>query len=396
MPANTVSFVDAKTGHQTEVEVDVKDYMAAADHNLSLPQYYALKYPTTGDMTTMEQFMASSGIRINSDRSRGIQASTMREVLHGMDLSAGTIVRPQNGVDSNLAARTLFPAVMLQLVADKLISDKEDQLQPWEDAFAVRTSVNTDLVQQVRYNVDAPEASEAMPTAQLADPAVMVSITLNTKSHTIPSVGIALQISDQALQSTSIDTVSIMLAAQARGQRVRRIQADMSAIINGDTDTGVTATPFVNASTFDSTIPGTNRLTNKAWFKWLWANHDTMSITHILADVDGILDIDARVDRPTVFTDTSRDPNRLVGGYTVDNILAPSPKIIRVDTAVIGANRLVGFDSRSALHEITNVSATYSSIESFVTRRAQVMRFDYGMMVVKLYDQAFRGLTIAA
>ena len=406
---STVSFIHATAGRQ-EVEVGVHDYLEAGNNKVSLAQHLMMKYPVKTvsdahgnveypDGSTLDQFAMSAGIRVRPDPARGIQASSMHEIIHGTGhnpMYGGVVVRPQGNQANTAAARILFPEVVLQMVNDVLLFNKDDYLTPWEAAIALKTNVTSPRVDQPRINVTNSENSAAQPISQLAEPAVMVSITLNQKSYTIPTKSIGMQISDEALSATTIDLVALTLAAQARGERIRRIEADMAAIINGDVDSGVSAVTFVNASTFDSSIPGTNRLTNKAWFKWLRSNYQKMSVTNILTTDDGALDIDSRVGRPTVFGDTSADPNRLPGAYRIDNIGVPEPSLLLLPASIVGADRIVGFDRRYALHQITNLNASYSAIEQFVLRRASGMRFDYGTALFKLNDEAFSGLVIAA
>ena len=393
---NKVSFKDY-AGTQHEVTVDVTDYMAAADNKMSLSQYYATKYPTLQDQpTALEQFCMSTGIRVRPDAKRGIQASSMKEIMHGFDKSAGVVTRPSGADRQTTAGRILFPEIMLQLINDALITNKDSYLIPWENAIALRTSVTGPRIDQPRINVIAPESSASQPIAQLAEPSIMVNITVNSKSYTIPTKSIGLQVADQALQSATVDFVALAIAAQARGERIRRLEQDIVNIISGDTDYGITAVPFVNASTFDSTVSGSNKMTHKAWLKYLVANEFKFSITHVITTIDSLLDIENRTGKPTVFTDLSLAPNRLPGAYSVENAGIVAPAILRVPVGVVGADRAVGFDAKFGLHEITNVSASYSAIENFVMRRSTAMRFDYGVAVFKLYDEAFTGITLGA
>jgi hypothetical protein len=399
MIENAASFSDI-SGKRTEVQLDVLDYRAAADAKLSLSQYYAQKYPTAAnEATAFEQFCASSGIRLRADVARGIPASSVKELMHGgVDMQAGTIVRDSGANRHSVTGRILFPEVMMQMVNEALIANKEDYLTPWESAIAMRSSVTGPRADQPLINVIAPESSAAQPISQLAEPATMVSITLNERSYAIPTKSIGLQVADQAMQAATIDLVGIALASQARGERIRRIEEDMANIISGDTDFGINAVTFVNASSFDSTIPSPNAtITHKAYVKWLRANYQKTTITHLLADIDTALAIDARTGKPVAYTgDQSQVANRFPVDYTIENLGLPSPRLLLLPTSIIGANRIVGFDSRFGLHEITNVSASYSAIENFVLRRSTAMRFDYGVMLVKLYDEAFTGLTLAA
>lgn len=394
---HNATFID-NTGAPQKVTLSVEDYREAADHKLSLTQLYAQKYPTAkaSEGSALEQFAASAGIRVKSDERRGIAASSMREIMHGgVDKSAGTLVRGTGSDRQTTAGRILFPEIMMQMVNEVLIADKEDVLTPWESAIAVKTSVVGTRVDQPRINVTAPEGSAAQPIAQMAEPATMVSITLSDKSYTIPTKSIGLQIADQAMESATIDLVAIALASQARGERIRRIEEDMVNIISGDVDYGINAVAFANASTFDAGL-GANKMTHKAWLKWLRANYQKMTVTHILTTIDSYLDIESRANKPTVYTDLSLVANRLPGDFTLENAGIPTPRILLLPSAVVGVDRAVGFDSRYGMQQITNISASYSAVENFVLRRATGMRFDYGTAVFKLMDEAFTGITFGA
>lgn len=398
MSENTnVSFEDF-TGQRHEISIDVTDYRAAADNKLSLSQHYSRKYPTRQDQpTALEQMAESAGIRLRADVARGIPASNMHEIMHGsVDKSMGTLVRPDGSDRHTVAGRLLFPEILMQTIQNSLIDNKEDYLTPWESAIALKTSVTGPRVDQPRIEVTAPMNSAAQPISQLAEAATMVSITLSDKTYTIPTKAIGLQVADQALQATTIDLVGLALTNQARGERIRRIEEDMANIIAGDVDFGIAATTFANASTFDALVTGGVVLTHKAYVKWLRANYQKMQVSHILCDIDSALAVDGRTNRPQAFNDSSTQANRVNVEYSIENLGLPAPKLLLLPTSIVGANRLIGFDSRYALHEITNVSASYSAIENFVLRRSTGMRFDFGIALVKLYDEAFTGLTMAA
>ena len=394
---NTVSFQDI-TGKRAEVKVDVSDYMAAADRQMSLTQYYNTIYPTmTGGANALEQFTASAGIRLHADPARGIPASNLKEIFHaGNAPQMGSIVR-NNGADrQTVAGRILFPEILMQMINQNLVVSKEDYLQPWEAAIAMRTSVSGPRVDQPLITITAPEGSAAQPISQLAEPAVMIGITLGSRTFTIPTKSIGLEISDQALQSTTIDLVGLTLTAQARGERIRRIEEDMINMISGDVDLNIAATSFVNASTFDAAVNGTDKLTHKAYVKWLRANYQKMTLTHLLCDIDTAFEIEGRKGRPSAFNDPSARANAMPVDYTIENLGIPSPKLLLLPSSIVGANRIVGFDSSYAIQEITNVSASYTAIENFVLRRASAMRFDFGIGLFKMYDEAFTGVTIGA
>lgn len=393
---SSASFVDA-SGAKNEVTLRVEDYRAAADHKLSLTQYYAQKYPTAANSASaLEQFAFSAGIRVKPDHRRGIPASNLADVMYGvMDKTSGTIVRSSGDDRQTTAGRILFPEIMMQMVNEVLMTDKDDILTPWESAIAVKTSVVGPRVDQPLINTTAPEASASQTVAQLALPPVMVTITLAERSYTIPTKGIALEVSDQAQQSATIDLVALSLASQARGERIRRIEEDMVNIISGDTDLNIAPVTFANASTFDAAL-GADQITHRAFLKWLRSDYQRKTITHILSDIDALIDVENRTGKPTQYTDQTRLGERLPVSYTVENSNIPTPTFLILPTEVVGADQLVGFDRRFAMQQITNIAAAYSAVESFVLRRATAMRFDYGTAVFKLMNDAFTGLTLGA
>ena len=396
--ANVVSFRDY-ANVQHEVSIDVSDYMEASDHKMSLSQLYANKYQTRDDQpSALEQFARSANIRLRGDPKRGIRASTLKEIYHGIpDKSAGPLTRGTGSDRNTPAGRILFPEIMMQMINEVLYSNKEDYLQPWDNAIALRSNVTGPRADQPTVNVSnlLDGASLSQPISQLAEPATMVTITLNSRSYTIPTKAIGLMMSDEAVQSVTIDLVAIMLASQARGERIARIEADMGAIINGDSDRGINAVSFADASTFDSAL-GTDQITHRAWVKWLRSNYQKLNVTHALMTIDSALDVENRTGKPTVFSDTSRQANRFPADYTVENLGIPTPTVLLLPSSIVGVDKVVGFDRQFALHEITNVSASYSAIQDFVLRKATGMRFDYGTALFKLYDEAFQGLTLGA
>ena len=54
----------------------------------------------------------------------------------------------------------------------------------------------------------------------------------------------------------------------------------------------------------------------------------------------------------------------------VDNLLATAPPILIVEGSVVGANTIIGLDTRYAMRRVINVNAAYSAIEQFVIDEA--------------------------
>jgi hypothetical protein len=248
-------------------------------------------------------------------------------------------------------------------------------------------------VDQPTIDVTAPQGSRSQPIAQLAEPAVMVSITLSEKSWTVPQKSIGLIVSDQALEATTLDLVGLAMTNQARGERIAMVEEQLGAMINGDTDWGEAALSSITAQSLDATIAASGSLTQKSWIHYLHDNYKTISINWIMCDLDTAMAIENRTGKPTTYTDDPNSP-RIDSLFTISNLAIRPPKIFLLDTSFIGANTIVGIDSQYAIRRTVNVNAAYQAIEQWVMRRATAFRVDYGEMSKKLYPEAWKMMTL--
>jgi hypothetical protein len=200
-------------------------------------------------------------------------------------------------------------------------------------------------------------------------------------------------VSDEALQATTLDLVGLSMTAQARGERIRMVEEQLSAMIDGDADWGETALSSITAASLDSTIDAEGEITQKAWIHYLHDNYRTIGINWLLMDIDTALAIENRTGKPTVNTDDPRSP-RIDSTFTVENLAIPTPRVLLMDTSFIGANTVVGLDSEYAIRRVINVSAAYSAIEQYVLRRGTAFIVTYGEMSKKLYPAAWKKMTL--
>jgi hypothetical protein len=389
------SIVD-REGRNQELEIAIEDYKAAGDAGLSLTQYLTRKIGNDINLdhgNVLEQCMSSCGMFLRPDGRNGIQPVNMKDVLDGgLQLSAA-VVRNDGSSRHTVTGRLLFPEVILQIMQENLTEDKGDFLQAYAQMIAQTQSVTSPRVDQPQINTTAPEDSRSQPQAQLAEPSVMVQITLNDKSYTIPTKSIGLEISDQARQATTLDLVSLAMTAQARGEQIAMVEDQLKNMIDGDTDIGETAISAVTAQSYDSSISGAGEITQKAWIKFLRKEYRKRNIDWCVMDLDTALAVENRTNKPNVQGDDPNSP-RLDAIFTVENLGFRPPRVLLVDTTYVGANTIVGLDSRFAIRRIINVSATYSAIEEFVMRRKTGFRVDYGQIAHKLYPEAWHKMTL--
>ena len=393
----TVFKLKDENGNAVEVPFHAKEYVEAGDAGLTLTQYLTQKYGSNTNEqkygSVIGQFMASAGMFLGEDHATGIKPPTMKDVISdGVQISA--ITRNDGSNNNTPSGRLLFPEIIMRTIESELSESQDDFLNGWESMIAQTASIAGQKFEQPIINVTAPEAQASNPISQLAEPDALVSITVSETSHTITTKSIGLMISDQAQQATTLDLVSIILSAQARGERVRNVEEHINGIVAGDADRGMTALPTFQADTLDGGITTAGSLSHNAWLKYLRANYRKMSINRIICDLDTALAIEARSGKPTRDTVIYPEGSNFPTNMTVDNLSITAPQVLIVDDGVVGANTIVGLDSRYAIRRVINANAPYSAIEQYLMRRATGFRVDYGEFSHRLYDDAFSVMTL--
>ena len=387
---------DQATGAWVEVDFHAKEYEAAASQGLTLSQYLTQMHGAKTDETkygsVIGQMMQSCGMFLGEDVATGLRAPTMKAIISG-GIQISAITRNDGSQRHTPDGRMLFPEIIMRTIESELRANHDDFLNGYNDLVAVTNTITGPKFDQPIINVKANEATASNPISQLAEPDSMISITTSNVSRNIPTKAIGLMISDQAQQATTLDLVNIAVTAQSRGERIRMVEQQLKAIIDGDVDANMAALAARKANTIDSAIVAAGAITHKAWIKYLRTNYQKRTITNVICDIDSALAVEARSGRPTVQTDLGQKNNFAVD-FSIDNLAAQSPRVLIVDTAVVGANTLVGLDRRFAIRRVINISAAYSAIENFLLRRATGMRFDYGEISHRLYDDAFDRLSL--
>lgn len=378
------SIID-RDGNRQQVELSVDMYREAFDMGVSLPQYLSQKFDTDSDKfgTPFQQLLATSGMALKRDKETGLAASRMYDILNGGPNMA--VVRPDGSQALTVAGRMLFPAVILQWIESTLMDDWSTYESVYGRMVALTSSSSSPRVDQPIVNLTAPRNSIAQPIAQMSEPNSMVSISLSDRSYKIPTYSIGIELSEESTKSTAIDYVGMTLQQQIIGQRIALVNQYLSAMINGDADMGITALSGENSSTYDSNATTAATFTNKAWVKWLRKDWTKLTIDWVICDIDTYLAIENRVGRPVIVGDAGNDI-RLTSIPTAANPGIPgSVNFFIVDTAIIGANTMVGIDSRKAIHRIVYAGGSYSAVEQYVMRKSTAMRFDFAEMSTRLY-----------
>ena len=388
-------LIDAK-GDKKPFDLSVDMYKQAADANQTLPQFLASQYPTDHAKygSPFEQLLEQSGIFVHGNREHGITKSTVGQLL---DTKSAANAITRDGVP---ASRLLMPAVVLSVIEDKLQDDTTSDSVVFDSMIAVDDSIGGDRFERMVLNTSEYQHVRSMPVAQLAEPNIMMSITVSDTSKRIPTFGIGVEVSDQA-RNQSIDLVAHSIAMQAKRERNIRTQDHILNILNGDTDVGMLPLAQVNgavtkAKDHDASISAANVLTQRAWLKWLrGTGYNTAPITHVITDLEGYLLFEERKGQPTSADNITgvRKPNS--SAELINANWPTSVKFFITNNPAWPAGTYLGFDANQGLHRVKSLSAEYSAVENFVMRRSTQMRFDSGEVVYRLYDDAFRVLSLS-
>lgn len=371
-------------------EVDESVYRKAAENGQSLRQY--LDETTTdadlsfGSPTT--QMMATSGL---SDMP-GFNSPTMKEVDSGRAAAQAGFRSPDgNGDTNNLASRLLYPQAILETISSELRDDGSDIIGKYNEMVAVTRSVNSKKVDQPIINTTNPENSRSGEIAELAEPETLVTITTGDRSYRIPSHSIGLTISDEAMDATTIDLVNTVMNAQARRERIAMIEGQLRALVLGDKDRGIEALPVKYFQDFDGAITASGQVTKKAYIKWLREDYRFRTVSHVLTDLDTVLDLDNQL----LPSQTGTDSSKIITPFTGMNLDLTPPKMVDFSQEIFGKGMMVGLDARNAIQRFINVSANYEAVERFAIRKANSFRVDYGEMATRLYDEAWSVVSTA-
>lgn len=373
---------------QKELDANVELYSQAAQQGLSLRQHIrnlASDFDVTmGD--PIDQMMTNAGMMDGENRIG--PALTMAQMA-GMTQADG--FRRPDGSDGSLGARLLYPQLILETMnANVLRDDGSDILSIWESFIATSRNLNGQNAVQPIIDTSAPEGSRSGRIVQMALPETIVSITTGQKSFKIPTNSIGLMIANEAMAATTIDIVRIVMEAQSRGDKIRRVGEQLKSMVLGDNDLDMGALPILKAGLFDGSITTNGVITKKAYIKWLFSMRNKANITQVLTDIDTALAVDDGLAPKHVGVDNSKIATPWAGM----NLGLTQPRITPFEPDMFGAGLLVGFDPRYAIQRMVNISAAYDGIEEFVMRKATGFRVDYGEMATRLYDEAWSVLSL--
>lgn len=351
------------------------------------------RFPVAAGMpTASEQLFAQCGFYRANDPVNGIKSAKIRDILEGV---AGTKMDAASTAPGGVGiSRFVAPAAILTGIQNDLYENKSGALGQFKQLVGVTQSIQGNRYERPVFNYDAARASRSKPIAQLSEPTAIGLLTVGETSGTIPVFASGLEISDPAMDYFGFSEVQKCMSIMVQEEMAERADDWLLTVLNGDSDHGMSALSQVKANTIDTSIVAAGTLTQKAFMKWIATHSKRNPITHLVTDIDGALAIQNRSGRPNVQTDNPTS-KRIDTVETIMNDMWPSTLPIYIVTDPSWpANTILGINQPNALILYESSTASYSSVESFVTRRSTKFRADFGAVALRFFDRASQVLSL--
>lgn len=337
----------------------------------------------------------SAAQQLYAQMGAGLKDVKLEYALSGRGFNAGAVTD-----DGSLTGRLVVLPYLMDYIENKLVSSDYGIQALFNSKAAVTDSISGSKFDRPILNFTRPEGARSRGVAQLSEPASMMTLTTSDKSWKISGSSIGIEVSDEAAAAISLDVVALSMGRQAEVEALERIETQLLAFLNGDSDLDMLALASVSGAVknakvdFDSTIATAGTLSQKAWVKWLFSGSRVRKVDTVITNMDGALAIQNRTGRPTVMGD-NQNSVRIDTLETVVNPTWPDEvDIIVSQDPNWPANTLVGFDSRYGYHIVNSTTMAYSAVEEFAIRRSSKMRIDTGSIAYRLFDDAWQVLTL--
>ena len=394
-----LKIYDAKGAqHTLEMNENVMREMRAEDglNAVPLDKFFENQIvKATGDITAVPDGKGHPTVLNQIAAQMGVNPrSTLKEVMNGGVHAAAT------GGDAAITGRLLVTAMLLPVIENQMREDRSGYASMLRQHAALNINLPGTRWDRPILDFKRPENSRPQPVAELAEPVRMLTIKSSQKSSALLGEAIGIEFSDQALQNSTIDFISLSMRRQAEESANEVAMAHILSLLNGDADVGMAALATVVrggaavASTLDSAA-GSGKLTQTAWVKWLWRNNLRRTITTVVTDFDGALAIENRLGRPTVQTDDAKSKRIDVLTNVVNPNWPNQVDIIITQDPSWPANTIVGFDKSYGYSYVSSAALNYSAMEALAKRRSVKLRIDQASAVDRFMNDAWDILDIS-
>lgn len=398
-----MSMIKNHNGENIDVsaKINVGIYAEAKKQGISVPQLLNRELAADTNIekfgTPFQQLCASEGMIIVPKGAKnpfGIRSPLVADILDGRSSINAAANVAQQGTPYGTQSRTLFPAAIIAYIESAVPVDRETDSKVFAGMVAQELTVNGDTFEQpvVDYgNTGGAEQAKAQRIAQLATPPTILTLTTSDRSKRLPTFGMSIEMSKQALKSSTLDTVAMTIQRYLQIEKDQRIYQYIANLFSGDSDLNIGAVSAVTSTSLDSAATG-GVLTHKAWVKFLARNRKKRRITHAICDIDTYLKVEGRTGRPGMSAYDPRLPTIDPQARATNVSFGSDVTFFIVDSAAEGgpvpAGQVWCLDASQAVTRVTNTEAEYSATEEFVLRRAEMMVMHWSEECYRLFGNS--------
>lgn len=400
-------LIEAGGGKVDVTEAITPDIGAQAQKaNLSVRHYVNQMFPQA-DMKigqAYDQILASTGLSLDPAGKNvfGLRSATVAEVLNGGFMASNV---KDSASPFGTAARSLFPYALIDMAESKKKRDYETDTVMFNSMVANRLAIAGEAFEQpiIDYGTaNGPEQAQAQRIAQFSLPPRVMRFSTSDRIRKLPTYGIMMEFSQQALRASTLDLVALTLDRYMQVEKDQRVYSYLSSLFAGDSDMNTGAVSAVTTTSLDSTATG-GVVTHKAWVKFLARNRKFRKITHVIGDVETYLKVEGRTGRPGSNnydpTLARIDPQAVAANVGFGNDVKWFITDPATDGGPVPANTVWALDASDAITMVTNTSANYQAAESFALRRSESLVVHWSEEVYRTMGntdlRSFDVLTIA-
>jgi len=392
-------YYDKNGAIQQAPKLDEKIYRAAHDENKTVAAYINGLYPdgNTKDATVFQQLCASEGLIVGKNDIFGLRAPSIADILDGK--SGFQAASPTNtegkGTPWGSQSRILFPAAVIQLIEDAVQPDRHSDEVMFQEMIAMSQGIDGDTYLQPVLSYAntgganaGTNAAKAQRVSQLGDVPTMLTLTTSDRARNIPTYGVGIEMSDQAMRATTLDLLALTIGRFLLIEKDQRVYTYLSNLFAGDLDQNTGAVSAVTTVALDPACAA-GTVTHKSWIQFLARNRKKRKITHCVSDIATYLKVEGRTGRPGT---NAYDPTIARIDPQARAMNVPFGSDVRwflVDAAVAGgpvpADTVWALDSRQAVMMVSNTQAAYQATEQFVLRRSSNLVIHWAEEVCRLY-----------
>ncbi len=358
---------------------------AATQAGMGLSAFLELEDPSSqykenDGLDAFGRCMREAGIITNSNFERGYYADRFEKFTEGTPtadraatraLAVEWAVRTWRKVSTHRSVLTsdleaLNTSMRPYVDAAQVYAKQIQPAIPLSELVAMRTSIEGDAYRLFFMDTDVPADQRFVRVGQAAE---IPRVTIKGGDHTVRlfKYGRAIEMPYELLRRQRIDKVAFWISRMAVQAEVDKVATALDVLINGDGNTATAATNY-NQSTLDTgAVP-----TLKAYLAFrLKFTNPYMITTMIMREASALALMLLNLGSANVPLVTMQ-ASLGIGGFTPIN-----PELrdgIRYGVSSDApANVVVGFDSRFALEQVTEIGADLAETERFILRQTEIL-----------------------